>query len=153
MQVSKRTVRFFISYAHADRKLKDELLKAARQPWLDTANDYSFVLWQDRDIIAGKQWHEAIQTAVKACDFGLLLVSPQFLASDYITKQELRHFVASDPMAAPPGKPAVPVALRTLRYRRQDRHEGSGAAPDFSGQAGQSVPGTRHRQNAERLRQ
>ncbi len=115
VRLGKRTVRYFISYAHADTALKDALVQRLR-PWLDAASDYAFIAWQDRDIIVGKDWHAQIQAAIKDCDFGLLLVSPQFLASEYITRDELQHFVAPDPLAAPSGKPAVPVALRTLRF-------------------------------------
>jgi uncharacterized protein YjbI with pentapeptide repeats len=115
VRVGKREVRYFISYAHADAALKDALLQRLK-PLLDIARDYRFIPWQDRDILVGSDWHAAIQDAIEACDFGLLLVSPQFLASRYITNEELQHFVAQDPLATLTGKPAVPVALRTLRF-------------------------------------
>jgi hypothetical protein len=49
VRVGKRTVRYFISYAHRDEKLKNEL-----HLWLGdllgSANDYDFKPWQDGDI-------------------------------------------------------------------------------------------------------
>lgn len=133
----KRAVRYFISYAHLDAPLKDALLNCLT-PFLHAAGGYRFEPWQDRDILVGKDWHAEIQAAIAQCDFGLLLVSPQFLASPYITREELKHFIAPDPFAPAAGKLAVPVALRTLRFdgtmdmkgleQRQVFHDGHGKA-------------------------
>ena len=113
VRVGKRTVRYFISYAHRDEKLKNEL-----DLWLGdllgNASDYDFKPWQDGDILIGKDWHEEIQAAIQACDFGLLLISPAFLHSNYISTEELQHFVAADPLGPKPNKLAVPVALSAV---------------------------------------
>jgi TIR domain/NACHT domain len=115
VRVGKRTARYFISYAHRDEKLKNEL-----HLWLGdllgSANDYDFKPWQDGDILIGKDWHEEIQAAIRARDFGLLLISPAFLHSTYITSEELQHFVASDPLGPTPNKLAVPVALSAVPF-------------------------------------
>jgi hypothetical protein len=115
VQVGKRTVRCFVSYAHADMALKDRLVLLLKQ-WFESAHDYEVVVWQDVDIDVGAKWHDVIQSAIKASDFGLLLISPAFLASRYITREELRHFVALDPLGPYPDKLAVPVALCGLRF-------------------------------------
>jgi len=44
---------------------------------LDVSNH--FIPWQDEDILVGSDWHEQIQAAIKASDFGLLLISPDWL--------------------------------------------------------------------------
>jgi hypothetical protein len=76
----------FISYAHKDD-----------QSWLDTLlshlswlqREHGIEIWSDRDIPAGAKWHETIQTALDRAKVAVLLVSPYFLASGYITSNEL----------------------------------------------------------------
>lgn len=45
--------------------------------------------WSDRDIDAGAEWEQEIDDNLEGADIILLLVSPGFLASDYITSFEL----------------------------------------------------------------
>src|SRR5947207_12846612 len=99
----KQTVRYFVSYAHDDRKLAEKLAAQLRRQF-GASRDYEFVRWQDTDILVGEQWHAQIQSAIAHCDFGLLFVSPAFLSSNYIRRHELPHFVNG-------AKPAFPVAL------------------------------------------
>ena len=111
---AKRRVRYFVCYAHADQKLKDDLLGRLRH-FFDSAKDYRFAGWDDGDIELGTDWHEQIQRAIGVCDFGLLLVSPAFLASSYITRNELPHFVAANPFHLTLQKRAAPIARSTTR--------------------------------------
>jgi len=107
-----RKVSFFISYAHEDQKLKKDLLKRL-QPHLDSAARYRFSSWQDSKIKAGSDWKAAILNELERCDFGLLLVSPAFLASTFITTHELVKFVGAE---RGEGKLCVPVALKPIRF-------------------------------------
>ena len=111
----KITIRFFVSYAHADKRLKEDLLKRLR-PRLDIAAKYDFQLWQDRDILPGETWRDEIRNAIDDCQFGLLLVSPSFLASRFIACQELPRFVPADLSEPEPEKRAMPVALKPVRF-------------------------------------
>lgn len=45
--------------------------------------------WTDRDIEPGEKWHDMIQCALDGAKVGMLLVSPDFLSSSYITSNEL----------------------------------------------------------------
>ena len=45
---------------------------------------------------------------MEACDFGLLLVSPAFLASQFITKEELQYLLKY--------KRVIPVALKSVLF-------------------------------------
>lgn len=45
--------------------------------------------WQDREIMAGEDWDKVIKEAIKQSDFVLLLLSPDFMASNYIWATEL----------------------------------------------------------------
>ncbi len=69
----------FFSYSHADEALRDQLEKQLamlkRQGVIET--------WHDRRIGAGQDWRAAITAHTEEDDIILLLVSPDFLASDY----------------------------------------------------------------------
>jgi hypothetical protein len=111
----KLVIRYFVSYAHDDKALKDKLLKPLKQH-LAIAKDYYFEAWDDGEILAGERWHEQIQEAIAHCQFGLLLISPAFLGSVYIQDHELRAFVASNLADPEPGKRAILVALENILF-------------------------------------
>jgi WD40 repeat protein/DNA polymerase III delta prime subunit len=99
--------RFFVSYAREDADLQKKFL-AKLQIYLATHSRFQFELWTDGEILPGKEWFTEIQKAMEGCDFGLLLVSPAFLASKFITKHELPALLQS--------KPVVPVALKPILF-------------------------------------
>ncbi len=80
-----KPVSFFVSYAHADETFKDELLEFLNP--LKRANQIK--LWDDRAIMVGDKWNDEIIKALEGCEVILLLLSPSFLASDYINDVEL----------------------------------------------------------------
>jgi hypothetical protein len=75
----------FFSYSHADEALRDQLEKQLailrRQGVIET--------WHDRRIGAGDEWAAAINRHSDNDDIILLLVSPDFLASDYCYEREM----------------------------------------------------------------
>jgi hypothetical protein len=74
----------FISYSHADEWLKDELIAhfsaLKRNGLID--------LWHDRKIPAGGLLNGEIDENLKSSDLFLLLISPNFLQSDYCFQTE-----------------------------------------------------------------
>jgi len=78
MRDSKPVIRYFVSYAKRDSRLKDDLLKRLEER-LAIAKGYHFELWHDGEILPGERWHEQIQAAIARCQFGLLLVRPGFI--------------------------------------------------------------------------
>jgi CheY-like chemotaxis protein len=78
-------VSLFYSYAHEDEALRDELrghLKILERRGLLSS-------WHDREIRAGEDWHAKIDEQLKMADLVLLLVSKDFIESDYIFGNEL----------------------------------------------------------------
>jgi internalin A len=79
----------FISYCHDDKRLLDQLLKHLK-PYLRTG---AVSAWSDRQIASGSRWFEEIQTALARTRVAVLLVSPGFLASDFIHEHEMGPFL------------------------------------------------------------
>lgn len=71
----------FISYAHADHEAVTTLRTHLRAT--ERLLDVSF--WVDvRKLRGGDYWDASIQKAISDAEVHLLLMSPSFLASDYI---------------------------------------------------------------------
>ncbi len=75
----------FICSAHADQAWKDRLV-ASLKPFAMRGH---FDLWQAGDLHPGDQWAEEIDHAIDRASLTILLVSPDFLASDYIHETEM----------------------------------------------------------------
>ncbi len=78
-------VTVFFSYSHKDEALRDELAK--HLTILRRQNIISD--WYDRDITAGDDWKAAILDQLNQADLILLLISADFLASDFCWAVEL----------------------------------------------------------------
>jgi hypothetical protein len=99
----------FFSYAHEDESLRDELAKhlfILQRQGLITA-------WYDRDITAGSEWAGEIDEHLDSADVILLLISPDFIASDYCYDVELKRALerheAEDAVV-------IPVILRPTQW-------------------------------------
>jgi predicted MPP superfamily phosphohydrolase len=82
-----RSGEVFISYSHKDEKLREELevhLKALKRETVIT-------FWHDRMITAGAEWKGEIDRRLETAGVILLLISPDFIASDYCYDIEMRR--------------------------------------------------------------
>ena len=82
----------FISYAHVDNKDKDP-----KKRWLDRLlvhlepirRQGDLTICSDQNIDLGHDWHDHIQTHLNGAKAAILLVSSNFLASKYISSNEM----------------------------------------------------------------
>jgi hypothetical protein len=81
MEVKKM---LFISYSHKDLEWLVELKK-----FLKGLESQDLALWDDRQIKASARWKDEIDKALTAATAALLLISQDFLNSDFITQKEL----------------------------------------------------------------
>jgi AAA-like domain/TIR domain len=78
-------VELFFSYSHRDEKLRDKL-----EPHLAMLKrDQIIKSWHDRKISAGTEWAQAIDDHLNSAGIILLLISADFLASDYCYDLEM----------------------------------------------------------------
>ena len=75
----------FISYAHEDRKWVEELNKFI-VPWI---RNKRIKLWEDSKISIGSKWKDEINYALDEANVAVLLVTKDFLNSQFIVNYEL----------------------------------------------------------------
>jgi len=82
-----KAIEVFFSYSHKDEELRDELekhLSILKRKGVITG-------WHDRRIGAGREWEGEIDTHLDTADVILLLISADFLASDYCYDVEMKR--------------------------------------------------------------
>jgi hypothetical protein len=102
------STRLFLSWAHADLRLKTKLV-ALLSEQLRIMRGVRFEWWEDSHINSGEQWRREIMTRLDESDYTVQLTSPSFFASRFIVEHELPPFVGERSVKA-----ALPVGLRPV---------------------------------------
>jgi hypothetical protein len=108
----RNAARVFISYSHADRQYLDRILVHLRP--LERAQ--LLVPWSDNNIRAGQNWRAEISHALEGARVAILLVSADFLASEFIATNELPTVLVEAEKKG--GTRIVPVILKPCRFGR-----------------------------------
>jgi hypothetical protein len=101
----------FFSYAHEDEALRDKLAKHLKL----LERQGVIKAWHDRDITAGEEWKKAIDNHLESANIILLLVSSDFLASDYCYDIELKRALERHESNE---SRVIPVILRSVDWQR-----------------------------------
>jgi hypothetical protein len=84
------TLEVFFSYSHKDERMREKLekhLSALRR-------ENVIAGWHDRKIMPGTEWKDQIDEHIETAHFILLLISAEFLNSDYCYDVELKRAIA-----------------------------------------------------------
>ncbi len=123
----------FISYSHMDEVWKDRLrphLKMLEQAGL------GIVIWDDRSIDGGAAWYNEIKQAMDEAVVAVCLISADFLASDFCTKEEIPYLLERrerDGMLLLPVlvRPCVWKAVTWLKKTQMLPRDGKSIKKDF----------------------
>jgi hypothetical protein len=109
----KHPLSIFISYSKSDNDLRKELdthLSSLRRREIVTN-------WDDRHIIGGELWDDAIKTKLKKADIILFLVSANFIATDYIWEHEIP--IAEEQRQNGKAR-VIPIILKACQWTKLD---------------------------------
>src|SRR2546423_4059414 len=103
-------IEIFFFYAHEDeawlRRFEKHLILLKRQGLIS--------LWHDRLISPGTDWTQAIDTRLETASIVLLLVSADFIASDYCFGIEMRRALARQEAGE---ARVIPVLVRAFEWK------------------------------------
>ncbi len=109
---SKPEPKAFLSYSHQDiqylERLKVHLKPLIKKGLID--------IWDDSKINTGDKWQDEIEKALAESSIAILLVSADFLASDFIIDNELPPLLST---AEVKGTTILPVILSFCRFSRE----------------------------------
>lgn len=102
----------FVSYSHKDLKYLERL-----QVHIRPLERKSLIqLWSDTSIKSGEKWRKEIEAALKKSSIALILISADFLASEFIINNELQPLLKD---AEEKGTLIIPLVLKPCRFVRE----------------------------------
>jgi hypothetical protein len=101
----------FISYSHHDSRWLNRLRVHLRP----LERDYKIEVWDDTRMSSGSDWRKAIADAISSAKVGILLISADFLASDFIVNHEMPPLLEA---ATSDGATILCVIINPCRFER-----------------------------------
>ncbi len=106
----QKSLSVFISYSHKDQALRDEL-----EVHLSTLKRLKIISsWYDGDIIPGTEWEVQILEHLKSAQIILLLLSADFIASDFCYSIEMKEAIARHEAGE---SYVIPILLRPTDWK------------------------------------
>ena len=121
----RERTQIFISYSHKDAKWLARLRVHLRP----LEREYRVEVWDDTRISPGSTWKEEIKKAVESAKVAILLISADFLASDFIATDELPPLLKA---AKEEGATILPIIISPSRFLQNSRLTQFQAANDPS---------------------
>lgn len=103
----------FVSYAHVDKQFL-ERIQVHLKP---IARRFDLKLWDDTKLRAGDEWKEEIAREIENCSAAILLLSADFLASDFIVTEELPPLLE---VAKKRGARIIPIIAKPCLFPEMD---------------------------------
>lgn len=100
----------FISYTHADNALKEQLVRHLAPLRRERLID----LWHDGMLRPGEHLDPAVQAALAASDVVILLISADFIASEYCYEQEMLRAFARQRQGT---VRVIPIILKPCQWK------------------------------------
>lgn len=110
-QPQQREHKLFISYSHKDKAYLERLLVHLRP--LERAGRIE--LWSDTQLRTGDRWKKEIQNALERATIAVMLVSADFMASEFIVNNELPPLLKN---AEERGTKILPLIIKPCRFVR-----------------------------------
>ncbi|MDF5735144.1 MULTISPECIES: GUN4 domain-containing protein [unclassified Nostoc] len=104
-------LKLFFSYSHKDEALRDELAKHLRT----LIREGVISSWHDHKILPGEEWDHQINDNLNTADIILLLVSSDFIDSDYCWDVEVKKAIERHDAGE---ACVIPVILRSVEWKR-----------------------------------
>lgn len=109
-------LKIFFCYAHEDEPLLDQLQQhlkpLQRQGIID--------MWYDQDINAGTEWERVINEHLNTADIILLLISPDFIDSEYCYSVEMKRALERHEQGE---AHVIPIILRHVHWEIQSLYK------------------------------
>jgi tetratricopeptide (TPR) repeat protein len=124
----------FISYSHEDEHWKERL-----RSHLGVLEQLGRIdIWDDRQIDAGDTWYDEIRQAMERAKVAVCLISPDYLASAFVVKEEIPYLLER---RARNGMVLIPLLVRPCLWQacpwltliQMIPRDGQSVAEDFQG--------------------
>ena len=107
---SIKGLKVFYSYAHKDQEYRQQL----ENHLSNLKRLYQLRTWFDREIIPGENWEQVLDEHLNTADLIFLLISPDFMASDYCYNKEMQR--ALERHAKGEAK-VIPIYMRPVHWK------------------------------------